>query len=291
MQWMAPGWGGRSLLRGVAPGRNRRPLRWAAPGRPRSPFLRGVALGRSGRPLLRCAGLGRCWSPNRRCAAPRGAGRSFLRWVGSRGGRRPLPRWVAVGWTFGPEVRGTEVGRWVRGCLGPGVTNDRRCSLSIRLPTRSGRPSGLPTTLGRSGSLSGRRLVRRWSCCPVRASLDRRLRVRLEIRLGGGIGLRLRNSSVLWPRRTRNALDLRVLPMPGLGAGPATGLLGGRTVGLPVRPSFDLNLRSTLELRARGGLLDARRSPMLRSRVHRCSHIRQALDRRLAGWLARGRST
>ena len=79
--------------------------------------------------------------------------------------------------------------------------------------------------------------------------------------------------------------------MPGFGAGPATGILGGRTVGLPVRPSFDLNLRSTLELRPRGGLPDARGSPMLRSRVRLCSHIRQALDRRHAGWLARGRST
>ena len=198
-----------------------------------------------------------------------------------------------------------EVGGWAQGCPQYLLTNDRRCSWSSRLPTRTGRRPSPRVTVARSSPLAGPRRVRRWSRRPVRANLDRSLRVRLEIRFEAGVGRRLRNCSYLWARRARHTLDLRVRPptglgarsAPGLGAGPATSLLGGRGVGLVVRASFDLNLWSTLGRRFRRGLLEARRSPIARTWLRRRSHIRQALDRGchvalgLPGRLALGRST
>ena len=190
-----------------------------------------------------------------------------------------------------------EVGGWAQGCPQYLLTNDRRCSWSSRLPTRTGRRPSPRVTVARSSPLAGPRRVRRWSRRPVRANLDRSLRVRLEIWLEAGVGRRLRNRSHLWAGRARRILDLRVLTTPGLGAGAATGLLGGRGVGLAVRASFDLNLWSTLGRRFRRGLLEARRSPTARTWLRRRSHIRQALDRGchvalgLPGRLALGRST
>ena len=209
-----------------------------------------------------------------------------------------------------------EVGGWAQGCPQYLLTNDRRCSWSSRLPTRTGRRPSPRVTVARSSPLAGPRRVRRWSRRPVRANLDRSLRVRLEIWLEAGVGRRLRNRSHLWAGRARRILDLRAgrawrilelrvlpasdlgaQPTPGLGAGAATGLLGGRGVGLAVRASFDLNLWSTLGRRFRRGLLEARRSPIARTWLRRRSHIRQALDRGchvalgLPGRLALGRST
>jgi len=190
-----------------------------------------------------------------------------------------------------------EVGGWAQGCPQYLLTNDRRCSWSSRLPTRTGRRPSPRVTVARSSPLAGPRRVRRWSRRPVRANLDRSLRVRLEIWLEAGVGRRLRNRSHLWAGRAGRILDLRVLTTQGLGAGPATGLLGGRGVGLAVRASFDLNLWSTLGRRFRRGLLEARRSPIARTWLRRRSHIRQALDRGchvalgLPGRLALGRST
>jgi hypothetical protein len=91
--------------------------------------------------------------------------------------------------------------------------------------------------------------------------------------------------------------DLGARPTPGLGAGPANGLVGGRGVGPAGRASFDLNLRSTLGLRVRRGRSEARRSPIARRWLRLRSHLWQALDRRryvalgLPGWLALGRPT
>jgi hypothetical protein len=86
-----------------------------------------------------------------------------------------------------------------------------------------------------------------------------------------------------------------------LGAPVALRFPGRRAFGPPVRSPFDLNLRSTLELRARRGLVELRPRPSLRRRLNLRplvvlrSRVRRALDRRrrvaagLVGWLARGR--